>query len=124
MKNSGLTFYILMISLLVMFFLFGCIQTDQRNAGFQQGQRGQFGGRGNFSGGMNGTFGNMTEEQRVQFELQRLKEAADACSGKAEGDPCSIASQRGVRNATCKNQDSQLVCETPFPSARSELLPA
>lgn len=66
----------------------------------------------------NGSFGNLTQEQRQQLFSQRMRQAAAACAGKAEGGACEIASSRGSRQGTCNAVQGNLTCVIPRPSGQ------
>jgi|GEM_PF-7084008 len=126
-------------------FLFGCLQSqpEASPSGGQPGPSGQqpggfnrsFGGRNfngsrdfngtrgfngtgfNRTGGSNGNFSNMTDEQRQALQQQRLQQALDACSGKVAGAACELTSPRGIISGTCfANPQGSLACEFARPS--------
>ena len=57
-------------------------------------------------------FGNMTDAQRQQMFAQMTQQAIDACSGKSEGDTCTMTSQRGDRSGNCTMRNATLQCNT------------
>ncbi len=134
MADNSLAGYVLLLALFAALFLMGCT-TDQdaqtgpqaefrqkgQQAGNPDGQRPP-GRGGNFSNGEdfprngNGSFGNLTEEQRKLMMEQRQQALIGACKGKAQEDSCTIADQRGSREGTCKIAEGQLICNLPMPS--------
>ena len=56
----------------------------------QQAQGGPSGSNSTFRNGMRGGFGNMTDEQRQQMQAQVQASEEQACSGKNQGDSCTL----------------------------------
>ena len=79
-------------------------------------RNGSFGGNGFPGGSRNGSFGNLTEEQQRQMADERQKAAIDACSGKKEGDSCTIQTPRGEQKSTCKIESGILACALAIPT--------
>ncbi|MEK6960470.1 MAG: hypothetical protein AABX47_04815 [Nanoarchaeota archaeon] len=52
---------------------------------------------------------------RQQMMAERMKPMIDACKGKAEGDACTVTSQRGERQGTCGTQKDQFLCVMQRP---------
>ena len=91
----------------------GCTSSGTDNS--QQSPQGNF---RQYGGNRNRTM-NLTAEQRQQMIQQRTQAEISACTGKAQGDACTITiqgqTQRGpARNATCETQQGNLMCIPPI----------
>jgi hypothetical protein len=102
---------IVLAAVVIAVVLSGCTQQDNGPQG-PGNQSGNFQGRPGGQGFRNGSFGNMTPEQRQAQMQQFVKEAKDACSGKVTGDYCETANPRGARNGTCGEQNGTLACNS------------
>jgi len=104
MEMPVVTLAIILILAAAMFS--GCVSDSQGLANQQGGSASHaFGNRTGMRNG-NGSFGNMTDEQRQQMAQQ----AAAACDGKAAGDSCAISFGRMNATAVCVARNSSLVC--------------
>jgi len=114
-----------LVLLLAIGFLAGCSQTkDVSNAAQMQDfgrdfpdRQGDFGNDGQQMRGPQG----MPDEQRQQMMVEMQQKSIDACSGKNEGDVCTIEAPQGrgpIGNSmegTCTVENEKLVCKVERP---------
>jgi len=100
----------------------GCVSTSEDDGATQQPNGEIQPGQGDFQPGQSGfqgrnytgPRGNFTGRPNGNFSNQFMQEAIAACSGKTQGDNCTVTNTRGEMPGNCEARNATLECRPQF----------